>query len=386
METAAVRADLRWDRYLSVREALRHDDLRQALYSASPFMTDALINLHGDLHRLRRRAEQPLFSRETLSAHKESFSAIAESTLAPYRANGGAELMQFGREVAANVAVGIAGIDVLPAENDGTADLVELIRAFSEIATVANSTKDPAAVRRQADAAWQGYLDRYLDPSIERRRQLVESGGKAPADIVTTMLRHGVDDTALRQEATLYMTATVGTAPGVVVATFDELRKRWEEKPALRERESVDVRFLQRAAWEAIRLHPANPQHLRRAHRHVALSTGEEIEKDQLVFLDVIAANRDPAIFGPTADTFDPERVLPAGAAPWGIGFGAGIHVCMGQNLAGGTDSLVGMLAILLSVLLRYNPVIDPADIPETAADTTRRTWARYPVKFESRS
>jgi cytochrome P450 len=170
----------------------------------------------------------------------------------------------------------------------------------------------------------------------------------------------------------------------VLVATFEELRKRWEEKPALREREAVDVRFLQRAAWEAIRLHPANPQHLRRAHRRVVLSTGEEVEKDQLVYLDVIAANRDRSIFGPTADIFDPERVLPAGVAPWGIGFGAGIHVCMGQNLAGGTDTLVGMLALILSVLLRYGPVLDPADPPEPAANTTRRTWARYPVNFSS--
>src|SRR5258708_2747995 len=180
------------------------------------------------------------------------------------------------------------------------------------------------------------------------------------------------------------MTATVGPAPGVLVATFEELRKRWHDKPELREHEASDVRFLQRAAWEAIRLHPANPQHLRRAHRRVVLSTGEEIARDQSVFLDVVAANRDPSIFGPTADIFDPHRELPAGVAPWGIGSGAGIHVCVGQNLAGGTDMLVGMLALVLSVLLRYDPVIDPADPPQPADNTTRRTWARYPVKFSS--
>jgi cytochrome P450 len=369
---------------MSVREALRHDDLRQALYNASPYMTDALINLHGDLHRRRRRAEQPLFSREALSAREQSVLATAESTLATFQSTGGVELIRFGREVAADVATGIAGIDVRRDAGGGTTDLVKLITAFSEIATVANSTRDPADVRRNAESAWNVYLGRYLDPSIERRRRLVESGDEMPADIVTTMLRHGVDDAVLRQEATLYMTATVGTAPGVLVATFEELRKRWEHNPALRESEASEVRFLQRAAWEAIRLHPANPQHLRRAYRRVVLSTGEEIEKDQLVYLDVIAANRDTTIFGPTADTFDPERVLPAGVAPWGIGFGAGIHVCMGQNLAGGTDSLVGMLALILSTLLRHDPVLDHADPPQPAENTTRRTWATYPVKLSS--
>jgi cytochrome P450 len=362
MPGLAETADVTLDKLETVREALRNDDLRQALYSASPYMTDALINLHGEVHRRRRRAEQPIFSREALALREETLVEIGETTLAPHVATGRVELMQFGREVAANVAAQIAGIDVDLGDSQQTTDLVRLITAFSEIATVANSTRDPAAVGRDAEAAWRVYLDRYLDPSIERRRHAREAG------------------TELQHDITLYMTATVGTAPGVLIATFEELRKRWTEKPHLRKEESVDVRFLQRAAWEAIRLYPANPQHLRRAHRKVVLSSHQVIQKDQLVYLDVIAANRDQATFGPTADVFDPHRLLPPGIAPWGIGFGAGIHVCMGQNLAGGTDSLVGMLSLLLSVLYKYGPAIDPSDPPQPAENTTRRAWARYPV------
>ena len=383
MLSLAETADVRLDTLDTVREALRNDDLRQALYHASPFMTDALINLHGETHRRRRRTEQPIFSREALAAREKTVLEIGEATLAPHVKAGRAELMQFGREVAANVAVQIAGIDVQMSDPQQTTELVRLITAFSEIATVANSKRDPAAVRRDAEAAWRVYLDRYLDPSIGRRRRAQETGAESFQDIVTIMLRDpGITDDVLHNEATLYMTATVGTAPGVLVATFEELRKRWEAKPALQQDESADVRFLQRAAWEAIRLYPANPQHLRRAHRHIVLSSGQEIEKDQVVFLDVIAANRDRAIFGRSADVFDPLRSLPPGVAPWGIGFGAGIHVCMGQNLAGGTDSLVGMLALLLSVLYKHSPAIDPADPPRFAENTTRRTWARYLVKL----
>jgi cytochrome P450 len=381
MPGLAETADVTLDKLETVREALRNDDLRQALYSASPYMTDALINLHGEVHRRRRRAEQPIFSREALALREETLVEIGETTLAPHVATGRVELMQFGREVAANVAAQIAGIDVDLGDSQQTTDLVRLITAFSEIATVANSTRDPAAVGRDAEAAWRVYLDRYLDPSIERRRHAREAGTELQHDIITAMLRHAdITEDALRHEATLYMTATVGTAPGVLIATFEELRKRWTEKPHLRKEESVDVRFLQRAAWEAIRLYPANPQHLRRAHRKVVLSSHQVIQKDQLVYLDVIAANRDQATFGPTADVFDPHRLLPPGIAPWGIGFGAGIHVCMGQNLAGGTDSLVGMLSLLLSVLYKYGPAIDPSDPPQPAENTTRRAWARYPV------
>jgi cytochrome P450 len=379
-ETAGVHLES----FQEVREALRQDDLRQALYNEAPFMQEALISLHGDGHRRRRRAEQPLFSRDALGLRETTVVAIAERTLRPFREAGKADLMRFGREVSVNLASSIAGID-RPAQTAAeTAELLDLIQAFSESSTVANSRRDPDAVRSDAEAAWKRYLDLYLDPSIERRRRLLESGSNPAGDIVTVMLQHGgvLSETALRQEATLYMTATVGTAPGVLVATFDELRKRWLERPALRAAEAGDLRFLQRAAWETIRLHPANPQHLRRADRRVILHSGTVIEKDQLVFLDVIAANRDPTIFGPTADAFDPHRPLPAGVAAWGLGFGAGIHVCMGQNLAGGTDSLLGMLAILLSILLPYEPALDPDDLPRIATTTTRRTWETYPIRF----
>ena len=384
MTTVRDRAGVHLDGFQEVREALRHDDLRQALYSEAPFMQEALISLHGEGHRRRRRAEQPLFARDALGLRETNVVAIAEQTLRPYLEAGKGDLMRFGREVSVNLATSIAGID-RPAQTAAeTADLLDLILAFSESSTVANSRRDPEAVRSDAEAAWNRYLDRYLDPSIERRRRLLQSGAEPPGDIVTVMLQHGglLSVTALRQEATLYMTATVGTAPGVLVATFDDLRKRWLEQPDLRTSEARDVHFLQRAAWETIRLHPANPQHLRRADRRVVLHTGTVIEKDQLVFLDIIAANRDPTIFGPSADVFDPHRRMPAGVASWGLGFGAGIHVCMGQNLAGGTDSLLGMLAILLSILLPHQPVLDPDDPPRVATTTTRRTWESYPIRF----
>jgi cytochrome P450 len=371
--------------FAEVREALRVDDLRQALYDSAPLTQEALIGLHGAAHGRRRRIEQPLFSRQALEDYEGRLRRIVEERLAPDLAAGRGELVEFCRDVIARLFAGIAGID-LP---DGGAGAVRRLRryisSFSESATSANSTRDLADIARDVQAAWQAYLDEFLEPSIERRLGLLaRAPEQAPADIVTILLRHdpGLSESALRQEATLYMTASVGTLPGVFVATFDELLSWWQEHPDTRLRDAGDLRFLQRAAWETIRLHPANPQHLRRAERRVSLSKRTVVEEGQQAFMDVIAANRDSSVFGASAGTFDPYRELPAGVAPWGLGFGAGIHVCMGQNLAGGTEALSGMLALILKAVLDRDPRPHPADPPRPATDTRRRGWASYPVIY----
>jgi cytochrome P450 len=381
---AQSRPTVRLESFADVREALRIDDLRQALYDSAPLTRDALISLHGDVHRRRRRTEQPLFSREALERYERRMAALARETLTPAVAEGRCELVGWARDVATLLFAGIAGID-LAADREAAARLRSYITTFSESATSANSKRDLAEIAREADQAWESYLDQYLDPAIERRRRLLEKApGEAPEDVVTTLLRHGahVSEQALRHEATLYMTASVGTAPGVFVATFDELVRWWEAHPDRRAGEATDRRFLQRAAWETIRLHPANPQHLRRAERDVRLTSGVFVEAGRQVFLDVVAANRDRSVFGDSVGVFDPERALPAGVAPWGIGFGAGIHVCMGQNLAGGTETLFGMIATMLAAVLAHDPRLDPADPPVRATDTKRRQWSRYPVAF----
>jgi cytochrome P450 len=377
------RPTIRLTSFAEVREALRIDDLRQALYDAAPLTRDALISLHGEEHGLRRRTEQPLFTRQALEAYERRLDRLARETLGRGPEAGRCELVGWGRDVATRLFAGIAGIDLPEGDPDAAGRLRASITTFSESATSANSRRDLAEITGDAERAWTAYLREYLDPSIERRRRLLaEAPGEAPEDVVTVLLRHGslVGPEALRREATLYMTASVGTAPGVLVATLDELLRWWDANPARRHSDARDARFLQRAAWETIRLHPANPQHLRRAVREVVLSRGAVIAEGQQAFLDVVAANRDRSVFGETVDRFDPERTLPPGVAPWGIGFGAGIHVCMGQNLAGGTETLVGMLAIMLRALLDRQPRLDSADPPVRATDTTRRQWSRYPV------
>jgi hypothetical protein len=140
---------------------------------------------------------------------------------------------------------------------------------------------------------------------------------------------------------------------------------------------------------ESLRLHPASPVSLRHALADVELRSGTRIPAGELVALDLVAANRDPAVFGPDADRFDPDRALPDDVAPWGLSFGHGVHACLGQELAGGLayhdgdlleHHLLGAIVVMSHTLLGHDARRDPDDPPVRDASTTRDVFARYPV------
>src|SRR5690606_25970091 len=90
---------------------------------------------------------------------------------------------------------------------------------------------------------------------------------------------------------------------------------------------------------------------------------GRQIPQGALVILDAARANRDPEVFGPEADRFDPDRAVPDRVPRWGLSFGAGPHQCPGRNVAGGFpipssfevdhNHLFGLVAAMLQALVR---------------------------------
>src|SRR5690606_28773678 len=104
--------------------------------------------------------------------------------------------------------------------------------------------------------------------------------------------------------------------------------------PADGERARHDLAFLQRCVHETVRLQPSSPVAMRWALEPMTLLDGASVAPGDKVVIDLMAANRDPAAFGPDADDFDPHRQLAAGVAPWGLSFGLGMHACIGQELA----------------------------------------------------
>lgn len=99
--------------YEGAREAFRQKALRQGLYDEGEVvMADVLVNLHGDEHRARRRLENRLFRRDTQERYEHDlFPPIVEETLAPYVADGRAELVSLSHQMMMNLAAFTAGVD-----------------------------------------------------------------------------------------------------------------------------------------------------------------------------------------------------------------------------------------------------------------------------------
>ena len=117
--------------------------------------------------------------------------------------------------------------------------------------------------------------------------------------------------------------------------------------------------------------------------------TGGEVTPADYVSVDLMSANRDAAIFGPDAASYNPMREIPKSAQPYGISFGVGAHACIGLNMAAGvlpradTDPQThqyGTVTLIIHALLQANARRDPADPGIVDTSTVRNNWMKYPV------
>ena len=118
------------------------------------------------------------------------------------------------------------------------------------------------------------------------------------------------------------------------------------------------------------------------------------VTQDDYVSVDLMAANRDTAAFGPDAAAYNPHRAVPKGLQPYGISFGAGAHACIGINMAAGalarpdTDPAThqyGTVTLIIRALLDADARPDPDDPAVVDASTVRNNWQRYPVLLGAR-
>lgn len=390
--------------YAECREAFRHRALRQALYDeATPLMGGVIVNLHGDEHRVRRRFENRLFRPDTFAWYEtEVIPSIIDDVMQSPRAEGRAELLSVARLTMMTLATRIAGVDVPLDRFDHFARLMERLAKGS---TVTHATGDHAAVLADGVDALAEVTQRYLEPSIEHRRALVAAvqSGEAdaaslPRDVVTTLLM-AADEMNLPHEVLVREVAYfpwVGShsTSNQLVHAMHHLLTWLERRPHDRMDLVADPVLRQRFVHEAMRLHPASPVALRQATETVTLRSGVTIEGGATVVLDLVAANRDPAVFGPRGHDFDPSRHLADDVPPWGLSFGHGIHACLGMELAAGVPAhqlgglehhLLGAVVVMSGVLLADGARPDPHDPAVIDTSTTRTVFSRYPVLLDQR-
>lgn len=389
-----------------VREAFRAKELRQAGYSEGAVITaGTLLDLHGPEHRDRRRIENRLFRREVFAYWEhEVLGSTVRATLDPFIAAGEGDLAQIGYRAAISLTATIAGIDHDPADIEATERLYEIVKKFSEGATLMHSTRDHDEVRTEVRAAMERFESQIYGPAFERRRRLIaeaEAGNRAtddlPKDVLTTLLSNRTSlelaDQTLMREIAFYLQAGAHSTANAFTHTVDDLLVWGAADPAALRRARDDVGLVQRGMHESLRLHPASPFAYRRPLATVELSDGTVLSEGSLVVLDLTSANRDPSVFGSTADTYDPMRVVPADVPRWGLSFGGGTHACIGAELDGGLEieagrgghgpgHLYGTVAVIAHAFLAAGGRGDPDRPPALDPASTRAHFDSYPVVF----
>ncbi|HEX5947373.1 MAG TPA: cytochrome P450 [Acidimicrobiales bacterium] len=398
--------EIRVATWAGVRDALRHRELRQALYDeGGVVMDDCLLTLHGPDHRDRRRLENRLFRREVFAEWElEVLGATLDESLLPVVHAGRGDLLTIGYRTTMNLTARVAGVDRARGTVEETEALYEAVKLFSAGATLVHSTRDHDEVRAEVLDALDLFDRELLSPSIERRRALIARAERGeigdddlPRDVLTTLLRNqdrlDLPHDVLRREIAFYLQAGSHSTANAFTHTVDELFRWGADHPDDLDRAAGDLAFVQRCVHETLRLHPASPVAWRRAVADTTLRDGTPLPAGALVVVDILAANTEPATWGQGGTAWDPHREPPDGVAAWGHSFGGGMHVCIGRELDGGHEldpgacprgegHLYGTVARMVAALLAHGGRPDPADPAVLDPTSTRRHFSRYPVVF----
>jgi cytochrome P450 len=387
-----------------VKEAFRQRDLRQALYDdGEALMKHVIVNLHADEHRTRRRVENRLFRRDVFHLYEhELIPAAINELLEPHLSERWVELQALARRTMLHVGLLVAGIDRPSGSEEESTRLAALLVRLARASVVAQSTVPKQDLVDDGQVALAELRNDFIVPAADRRRELVAAfqrgdlpEAELPRDVLTTLLRYQGEldlswDQIVKEVAYFPWVSSHSTA-NALSHTMEELFGWLEQHPEDRVPAAEDSVFLQQCVHETIRLHPASPEAWRHSLADITLRSGLRLPAGSFVVLDLMAANRDPSVFGPDAASFNPRREVPSGVPAWGHSFGGGVHACIGQELAGGLSytegidgrtHLFGTIVVMVRTLLRHGAEPDPDRAPTPDVASGRPHFATFPVRF----
>ncbi|MDQ0994478.1 cytochrome P450 [Streptomyces sp. V3I7] len=232
-----------------------------------------------------------------------------------------------------------------------------------------------AATRR--NAADIALLNRTVDEVVEARRR---SGG-GDGDLLDRMLETAHPQTGerlspqnVRRQVITFLVAGHETTSGALsfalhyLARHPEVAARaraevdrvWGDTPVPGYDQIAKLRYVRRVLDESLRLWPTAPAFAREATRDTVLAGDHPMRRGAWALILTPMLHRDPEVWGPDADRFDPDRFeakAVRGRAPHSFKpFGTGARACIGRQFALHEATLV--LGLLLR---RYDLVPDPA-------------------------
>ena len=213
-----------------------------------------------------------------------------------------------------------------------------------------------------------------------------------PRDVLTVLLRNQdsieLTDELIEREIAFYLQAGSHSTANSMVHAVNEIFS-WTDNPTDLLKDPL---LLQKCVHESMRLHPASPVAWRTPTEPLTVAS-QDVTPDDLLILDLHAANRDPDIFGDDPEKFDPYRsVTYVKTELYGLTFGAGVHMCTGRDLDGGVASRpntdknthqYGIVCMLIKTLLEHKMMPHKSKKPQPDLSTVRNSWGTYPVQFE---
>ena len=275
-----------------------------------------LLNADPPYHERLRDALNLAFTPSAVGAMEPSIRRIASELIDAFCARGHADLVaDFALPLPLTVIFELFGIkrEHMHQAHLWSVDLVQL--AFGM----------PMTVERQVECAHSFVaMERFC-------RELAESRMRNPGDDLISRVLHPADPDV----AALTVDEVIGQLPGFILAGHEttanligNLTRALLAEPAQWQRVTSDARLRARAVEEALRYDGSILGMLRTATADVELG-GAQLRAGDVMFLAFHSANRDETRFE-CPDEFRVERAK-QGAH---IGFGRGIHYCIGAPLA----------------------------------------------------
>ncbi len=258
-------------------------------------------------HTPERRLLLPFFAPKAVERFREPTRELCRKLLRGFVEDGEVDAAErYAKQIPPRVIAEILGID--PTMGN---DFAEWVQGVLEL-----GLKD-AEIREK----YREIIERFFTSEIERRR--TEPGD----DLISYLLTADLDGQpvpmyVVRGNVSLMLIAGIDTTWSSIGAALWHLaghpddRRRLVEEPAL-----IPV-----AVEELLRAY--SPVTMARIARHDTVIGGAEVKQGERVLLSFPAANRDPAAFE------HPNEVIIDREVNRHVAFGAGIHRCVGSNLA----------------------------------------------------
>lgn len=332
-------------------------------FALPPALDANLLNMDPPDHTRLRRLVTAAFTQRRVEALRPRVREIADELVDGFIDGGRAELMaEFAGPLPVLVIAELLGV---PAGGR------DQFRSWTDTMLVPGAD-DPAEARRRQGAAI-GDLTAFLTDLIAAKR------GEPGSDLLSALLAVRDEDDSRLSEDELTSLAFLLLFAGYEspVHHIGNTVRVLLTDPVLEARVCADPWALAAASEEVLRHDTPGTLAIRRFATEPLIIAGQRISAGDTVMLAIGAANRDPAQFA-HPDTINIDRTVDR-AESGHVGFGHGIHYCLGVSLARMETT------VAVGTLLRRLPGIRlavPADQLTQRGSFRNRGLATLPVVF----